>query len=184
MIFHFQVVVEVTNHLSVSGFTVHWHGIHQVGTPWMDGVPYVTQCPILPRQTFTYRFIATPAGTHWWHSHFQNQRVDGFYGFLIVHKVAPIVSSFTMAIGDWFHVEGKDMTVDNPLHMTAPGVGDLLVDLDNRDFAMDGTQLTMLNYHSGLINGRGRYDGRPFPLTEYTVMGGRKMSYRYKQYIR
>ena len=35
---------------------VHWHGLHQKGTPWMDGVAYITQCPIGPGQTFTYKF--------------------------------------------------------------------------------------------------------------------------------
>lgn len=48
---------------------VHWHGIHQVGTPFYDGVPFITQCPILPGQKFKYEFVASPAGTHMWHSH-------------------------------------------------------------------------------------------------------------------
>ena len=30
----------------------HWHGQVQAETPWMDGVPYVTQCPIMPGQDF------------------------------------------------------------------------------------------------------------------------------------
>jgi hypothetical protein len=29
-------------------------------TPWMDGPPYITQCPISPGQIFTYMFKATP----------------------------------------------------------------------------------------------------------------------------
>lgn len=33
--------------------TFHWHGQAQAETPWMDGVPYVTQCPILPGEDFT-----------------------------------------------------------------------------------------------------------------------------------
>lgn len=48
---------------------MHWHGQHHVKTPYMDGVPYVSQCPILPGSTFRYDFIATEAGTHFWHSH-------------------------------------------------------------------------------------------------------------------
>ncbi|XP_052281150.1 uncharacterized protein LOC127878662 [Dreissena polymorpha] len=50
-----DVVVHVKNGLRSEGTTIHWHGLPQVGTPWMDGVPYVTQCPILPGQSFTYR---------------------------------------------------------------------------------------------------------------------------------
>ncbi|CAE1312423.1 unnamed protein product [Acanthosepion pharaonis] len=40
------VIVYVENHLYASDVTIHWHGLHQKGTPFMDGVPYVTQCPI------------------------------------------------------------------------------------------------------------------------------------------
>ena len=33
-----------------------------------------------------YRFIASPAGTHFWHSHSGAQRTDGLLGPLIVHQ--------------------------------------------------------------------------------------------------
>ncbi|KAL9101310.1 MAG: hypothetical protein Q9163_003422 [Psora crenata] len=35
------------------GTAIHWHGQLQRGTPWMDGVPGVTQCPIAPGSDFT-----------------------------------------------------------------------------------------------------------------------------------
>lgn len=50
-----EVQVEVENALLEEGTSVHWHGHHQRGTPFMDGVPFVTQCPIYPKSTFTYR---------------------------------------------------------------------------------------------------------------------------------
>lgn len=28
-----------------NGTAIHWHGIRQVNTNWLDGVPGVTQCP-------------------------------------------------------------------------------------------------------------------------------------------
>ncbi|KOB77131.1 Laccase 1 [Operophtera brumata] len=49
---HDRVIVDVENDLMTEGTTVHWHGQHQRGTPFMDGTPYVTQCPILPETTF------------------------------------------------------------------------------------------------------------------------------------
>ncbi|EDO32219.1 predicted protein, partial [Nematostella vectensis] len=63
----------------------HFHGIHMTNNPWMDGVPYLSQCPILPRQSFQYRFVAEPAGTHWYHSHMDTKKADGLYGAFIVH---------------------------------------------------------------------------------------------------
>ena len=36
--------------------TLHFHGQHQRGTGYADGVANITQCPILPGQTFTHKF--------------------------------------------------------------------------------------------------------------------------------
>ena len=35
---------------------------------------------------FVTRFVASPAGTHFWHSHSGSQRTDGLMGPLIVHQ--------------------------------------------------------------------------------------------------
>nr|UCK81630.1 L-ascorbate oxidase [Arenicola marina] len=79
-----QVAVRVHNHLLQEGTSIHWHGIKHRGTPWMDGVAGVTQCAINPDESFTYRFRATPSGTHWYHSHYGSQRTDGLFGALVV----------------------------------------------------------------------------------------------------
>ncbi|GAB6019581.1 hypothetical protein CHUAL_001150 [Chamberlinius hualienensis] len=52
----------------------------------MDGVPMITQCPILPHNTFRYRFTASPVGTHFWHSHAGLQRSDGVHGMLVIRQ--------------------------------------------------------------------------------------------------
>ena len=41
---------------------IHWHGFHMRGTQHMDGVPHVTQCPIMAGEDFTYEFTATEPG--------------------------------------------------------------------------------------------------------------------------
>ncbi|XP_043509689.1 laccase-2-like isoform X3 [Frieseomelitta varia] len=95
---------------------MHWHGQHHVKTPYMDGVPYVSQCPILPGSTFRYDYIATEAGTHFWHSHLGFQRGDGVYGALIVrtspkvnwHKDLYDIDDHTILISDWTHELGID----------------------------------------------------------------------------
>jgi FtsP/CotA-like multicopper oxidase with cupredoxin domain len=78
--------VEVKNRLMSEGTTIHWHGIHQRSTPYMDGVPHVSQCAILPGQNFRYNFQAENSGTHFWHSHLGLQRGDGVYGALVVRN--------------------------------------------------------------------------------------------------
>jgi FtsP/CotA-like multicopper oxidase with cupredoxin domain len=49
------------------GTSIHWHGLLQKKTPWMDGVPSIHQCRIAPGKTFTYRFRADQVGTSWWY---------------------------------------------------------------------------------------------------------------------
>ena len=64
--------------------TLHWHGLDQKQSFFMDGVPSITQCAIGPQDYFDYRFKAEPVGTHWYHSHHGAQRSDGMYGAFIV----------------------------------------------------------------------------------------------------
>ncbi|CAM8904913.1 unnamed protein product [Rhodiola kirilowii] len=51
------VVVELKNSLLTENVAIHWHGIRQIGTPWSDGTEGVTQCPILPGDTFVHKFV-------------------------------------------------------------------------------------------------------------------------------
>lgn len=62
-----ELIIKVKNELSDLAFSVHWHGMYQKGTPYMDGSLKVSHCPIFPQQEFSYRFIANPKGTHFWH---------------------------------------------------------------------------------------------------------------------
>ncbi|MCB0977750.1 MAG: copper oxidase, partial [Acidimicrobiales bacterium] len=69
--------------------SIHWHG--QMVPNKMDGVPFITQKPIRPGETFTYEFVAKPAGSHMYHSH-QNsaeQVGKGLLGPLIVDPKDP-----------------------------------------------------------------------------------------------
>ncbi|KAK2068073.1 hypothetical protein P8C59_002744 [Phyllachora maydis] len=80
-----QLVVHVTNTLPDQGTTVHWHGIRQLGSPEMDGVP-LTQCPIPGRGgSFTYNFTALQYGHTWYHSHYSLQYPDGLAAPLVIY---------------------------------------------------------------------------------------------------
>lgn len=62
------IVVDVTNKIPDQFISIHWHGVEQKGTPYMDGVPMVTQCPIGYGSTYRYAFIASSPGTFFYHS--------------------------------------------------------------------------------------------------------------------
>ncbi|HEU4572384.1 MAG TPA: multicopper oxidase domain-containing protein [Candidatus Limnocylindrales bacterium] len=68
---------------------IHFHG--QALPNRMDGVPHVTQDPIQPGASFTYEFVAKPAGSHMYHSHHNatDQVGRGLLGAFIVDPKDP-----------------------------------------------------------------------------------------------
>ncbi len=67
--------------------TIHWHGL-LVGDYRMDGVPYLTQPPVMRGERYRYEFQARPYGTHFYHCHFGTSMhmQAGMYGALIVER--------------------------------------------------------------------------------------------------
>ena len=96
-----ELVVDFTNNLE-QPTTIHWHGIRNVNE--MDGVPGLTQLPIEPGETFTYRFPVNYAGTYWYHAHNKawEQVTRGLYGPLIVNESKPnSVLDVVLLADDW-----------------------------------------------------------------------------------
>ena len=89
-----------------STITLHFHGIHQKGTPYADGPAYVTNCPLGPLESQEYVFNAYPAGTHFWHAHASLHAADGITGPLIVRPTDPEPFEYDeevlMFLQDWY----------------------------------------------------------------------------------
>lgn len=64
--------------------SLHWHGVFLPNKE--DGVPFLTQMPIRPGTSYTYRFPIIQTGTHWYHSHSGLQEQIGMYGSFIMLK--------------------------------------------------------------------------------------------------
>ncbi|KAF9174197.1 hypothetical protein BGX21_004910 [Mortierella sp. AD011] len=109
-----RIVVKVTNNM-VNGTSIHWHGMFQNGTNWMDGTTGVTQCPIPPGQSFTYNFtVPNQWGTYWWHAHAASQYVDGIVGPLIIHSpdephLGTYDEDIIMMISDYYHTDSGSL---------------------------------------------------------------------------
>lgn len=88
--------ITIVNKLFSEATTIHWHGIHPIDQPYMDGARDVTQAPILPGQSFTYRFSAYPPGTHYYHSHMDAvQGARGIRGPLVIERAEdPVKKDF------------------------------------------------------------------------------------------
>ncbi|KAI5845264.1 multicopper oxidase-domain-containing protein [Morchella snyderi] len=133
--------ITLHNH-SPNSTSLHWHGQHQRGTPWMDGTVGITSCPVPPGASFTYVFtVARTAGTFWYHAHFSTTRIDGVFGPLVIHAPdEPAVSSDrVLMVHDYYH----DLSAALLHAYLAP-------DNENAEPVPDGA----------LINGRGRVDCR------------------------
>ena len=94
------IEVTVNNQISgpEEGTSLHWHGLLQKTSQWMDGVPAVQQCPIAPGKSFTYSFNADMFGTSWYHAHYSAQYTGGIMGPMIIHGYAryfPLVKLYS-----------------------------------------------------------------------------------------
>ncbi|KAH9038809.1 laccase C [Lactarius pseudohatsudake] len=156
-----QFSINVTDQLTDTSMnvatSVHWHGLFQKTTNYVDGPSFVTQCPIVPNNSFVYNFQAlNQAGTYWYHSHFLNQYCDGLRGALVVYDPEdPHASlydvddeSTVITLADWYHY----------LSTNAP---------------------TVPAPNSTLINGLGRYSGGPeSDLAVISVTQGKRYRFR------
>jgi manganese oxidase len=133
---HIQIVVE--NQLD-QPTTVHYHGMTVPNA--QDGVPYITQDPIMPGQVWTYEFtVKDPPGMYVYHSHFNSteQVGAGLYGALMVLPED----------GSWPY---PALTVDDQTGATTTGAP-AVVDLETTMFVGDGPLGYVLN-------------GKSFPAT-------------------
>ncbi|KAK5644308.1 hypothetical protein RI129_005608 [Pyrocoelia pectoralis] len=167
-----KVVVDVENTIDGSEVTIHWHGIWQRDTQYYDGVPFVTQCPILSGNTFRYTWFAKNAGTHFWHAHTGMQKLDGLSGPVIIRQSASRdyhgssygndLSEHVIIINDWFPYFATE---------TLPG-------------ALRRTNLLGQLPHSLLINGKGQTIHpdtsvmTQTPLQEFNVTSGQTYRFR------
>ncbi|KAH9057166.1 laccase [Lactarius vividus] len=138
--------------------SIHWHGLLQKNSNYEDGAASVTQCPLVPAESFTYDFKALDqAGTFWYHSHFGGQYCDGLRGAFIVEDPNDPQKSLydvdndntIISISDWYHY----------LSTSPPAIP---------------------AFNSTLINGKGRYVGGPQNVPLAVVSVTQNIRYRFR----
>ena len=108
-----QLVVNMHNSLD-RGASIHYHGLFQNGTNYMDGPSMINQCPVPPGSSITYNFTVNQNGTYWYHCHTDYCYPDGYRQALIVHDTdAPFANQFkeefTLTMSDWYHEMVEDL---------------------------------------------------------------------------
>jgi FtsP/CotA-like multicopper oxidase with cupredoxin domain len=107
--------VHVSNETS-SFHTIHFHGLFVPEK--MDGVP-PTSPVIAPGESFTYEFIARPAGTHFYHCHVDsNEHLNrGMSGALIVEPKIPephVDKDVVLLLAEWNSKYAQEGRPGNP----------------------------------------------------------------------
>ncbi|XP_064642700.1 uncharacterized protein LOC135497005 [Lineus longissimus] len=172
-----NITVHIKNHMTEPATSIHFHGIVQQGTPYADGVSFVTQCPIYPGQTFAHNFnITQPGGTYWYHAHAGNQRTMGIYGaFIIKNKPVPNKpepEEHVIQLQDYNHDWSSEMNFFKVAYGLFKGTTKI-----NGTASHDGGMFSNFNIQSGLINGLGRWYNTSTthngaPLTKFKVKKG------------
>jgi FtsP/CotA-like multicopper oxidase with cupredoxin domain len=118
-----RVRVVVKNELAEST-VVHFHGV--VVPVDQDGVPFITQPPIKPGETYTYEFVARNPGSHMYHSHHNAAKQVGM-GLLGAFVIEPkrkrrieqnVAVDYVMILNDGFHgytLNGKEFPATEPI---------------------------------------------------------------------
>jgi FtsP/CotA-like multicopper oxidase with cupredoxin domain len=149
-------VVRVCNNITgpEEGTALHWHGFLQKGTPFNDGVPAVSQCPIPPGKEYTYVFKADLFGTSWYHSHYSAQYSGGAIGPIVVH--GPSQSQYDIDIGpvmlgDYYHADYFSIVqaIETP-GFNPPPVSDNNLINGKMNYDCDNTTSTSCTSNAGL----------------------------------
>ncbi|KAI3705667.1 hypothetical protein L1987_75906 [Smallanthus sonchifolius] len=125
-----SLVIKVINKAKYN-VTIHWHGVRQVRTAWADGPEFITQCPIRPGQSYTYRFtISGQEGTLWWHAHSSWLRAT-VYGAIVIHPKQEDSYPFpkpnhesVIMLGEWWDANPIDVIKEATRTGGAPNVSD------------------------------------------------------------
>ncbi|KAJ6549619.1 laccase [Mycena vulgaris] len=156
--FSINVEDKLTDTSMLVSTSIHWHGLFQKGTNYADGPAFVTQCPIVPGNSFAYNFnVPDQAGTFWYHSHLSTQYCDGLRGPLVYDPNDPAKSlydvddeSTIITLADWYHY----LSPQSPKQ--APNA-----------------------FNTTLINGLGRYENGPLTqLAVISVTAGKRYRFR------
>ncbi|KAK7339836.1 hypothetical protein VNO77_20522 [Canavalia gladiata] len=124
------VLVKVRNQIN-HNVTIHWHGVRQLRTGWADGPAYITQCPILPGQSFLYNFTITgQRGTLLWHAHINWLR-STLHGAIVILPKRGVPYPFpkpdkelVVVLGEWWKSDTEDVINEALKSGIAPNVSD------------------------------------------------------------
>ncbi|MES2330744.1 MAG: multicopper oxidase domain-containing protein [Bacteroidota bacterium] len=155
--------------------SLHWHGLFLPNQ--YDGVPNLTQMPIMPHTTHLYKFPIIQHGTHWYHSHTELQEQIGMYGAFIMNKRKEWdIPTLPVLISEWADMKPEE--IHRSLHNAtdwfaikkgttqsyweAIKSGNLKTKLTNEWKRMNAMDVSDVYYDQFLINGKNQNEQPQF----------------------
>lgn len=155
--------------------SLHWHGLFLPNQ--YDGVPYLTQMPIKPKEVYLYKFPIIQHGTHWYHSHTGLQEQIGMYGAFIINKRKEwTIPTLPVVISEWADMKPEE--IDRSLHNASDWFaikkgatqnyaeaitsGNLKTKLSNEWKRMNAMDVSDVFYDKFLINGKNQNEQPQF----------------------
>lgn len=140
--------------------TLHFHGVRVPNS--MDGVPVITQDPVMPGESFAYEFTLKNSGTHMYHPHFNatEQITEGLLGAFVVHdpRDPEVDVDQTIVLNDGplgFTINGKGFPATAPIALSQ---GETL----RLRYMNEGLQIHPMHLH-GLVQRVVAKDGYSLP---------------------
>jgi CopA family copper-resistance protein len=170
----------------------------------MDGAPgFNNYRPIMPGETYTYRFKLRQAGTYWYHSHSASQEQEGMYGAIVIEPAGrdPVradrdyvvmLSDHTpenpenvlrkLKVSEGYYNNNRRTLVDFFKDAQRDGLGATINDrLAWGEMRMDATDLADVTGYQFLVNGKGPRDNwtavyKPGERVRLRIINGSAMS--------
>ncbi|SAM05008.1 hypothetical protein [Absidia glauca] len=180
------------NGVDPNSATLHFHGVHQTGTPQADGVPFLTQDPVKPGDgRYLYDFsVGHQSGTFFYHAHVGLQ---DFYGAFIVYESdtadpslrkpseqqlslgkgnATFDDERTLILSEWHHHTRSDLEsfIIGPNYTHIPNADSLLI---NGKAIFDDKHVSDLcsGYHQMEVESNRTYRLRIIGATTHRTLG-------------
>lgn len=169
-----QLVANVYNGLGDKDMSIHWHGMFQNGTTYMDGASMVSQCPIPPGSSLTYNFTVTQNGSFWYHCHTDYCYPDGYrQAFVIQDPESPFKDQydgeFIFTLVDWYHelvevLADQFMSLYNPTGAEPIPDAFLVNDAQNQTYAVQPNTTYLMR-----IMNTGAFVGQYFYIEDHNM---------------
>ncbi len=135
---------------------IHWHGLILPNN--QDGVPFITQEPIIPGKNYSYNFKLQQKGTYWMHSHYRLQSQKGLSAPLIIsddnksndyQEVIMFITDFSFKDPEelWQELR-KGMSHNSSSNMDKMGMSNMNMEMP----AMDHKNMQMMDMNTYDLN--------------------------------